>query len=164
MSIDKLTATPIGIIHSPFLQQEGTPIQPYSAKGVEGSVEVYPPYAEGLADLEGFERIWLVYWFDRACAPKLTVLPYRDTREHGVFATRVPARINPIGFSPVRLLAVEGATLRVAEIDILDGTPLLDIKPYVPEYDAHIGLRVGWLDDLSIARGPLRADGRFSKE
>ena len=83
MSIDKLTATPIGIIHSPFLQQEGTPIQPYSAKGVEGSVEMYTPYAEGLADLEGFERILLVYWFDRACAPKLSVLPYRDTREHG---------------------------------------------------------------------------------
>ncbi|MGB8294053.1 MAG: TrmO family methyltransferase [Polyangia bacterium] len=91
MSIDRLTATSIGIIHSPFLRQEGTPIQPYSAKGVEGSVEVYPPYAEGLADLEGFERIWLVYWFDRACAPKLRVLPYRDTREHGVFATRGPS-------------------------------------------------------------------------
>ncbi len=81
-----------------------------------------------------------------------------------MFATRVPARINPIGLSPVRLLGVEGTTLHVAEIDILDGTPLLDIKPYVPEYDAYIGLRVGWLDDAAIARGPLKADGRFSKE
>ena len=166
MSIDstRLTVTPIGIIHSPFFQQEGAPIQPYSAKGVEGSVEVYAPYAEGLADLGGFERVWLVYWFDRACAAKLRVLPQWETREHGVFATRVPARINPIGLSPERLLGVEGTTLHVAEIDILDGTPLLDIKPYVPEYDAYIGLRVGWLDDAAIARGPLKADGRFSKE
>jgi tRNA-Thr(GGU) m(6)t(6)A37 methyltransferase TsaA len=160
----RLTITPIGVIHSPFREQQGTPIQPYSAVGTQGTVEIHPSYASGLADLGGFERIWLIYWFDRACAAKLSVLPYRDTREHGLFATRVPSRINPIGMSAVRLVGIEGTTLQVAEIDILDGTPLLDIKPYVPDYDAYPGARAGWVDDHHVGKGPMRADRRFSKE
>jgi tRNA-Thr(GGU) m(6)t(6)A37 methyltransferase TsaA len=159
-----LTLTSIGVIHSPFREQKGTPIQPYSATDTQGTVEIHPCYAPGLADLSGFERVWLIYWFDRACAAKLSVLPYRDTREHGVFATRVPSRINPIGMSAVRLVSVEGTTLQVAEIDILDGTPLLDIKPYVPDYDAYPGVRAGWVDDPDIGKGPLRADARFWRE
>jgi len=117
-----------------------------------------------LVDLDGFERIWLIYWFDRSRTPQLSVLPYRDTRERGLFATRVPARINPIGMSAVRLLGVDGTTLRVAEIDILDGTPLLDIKPYVPDYDAYPGARAGWVDAPHIKKDPMCADSRFSKE
>jgi tRNA-Thr(GGU) m(6)t(6)A37 methyltransferase TsaA len=160
----RLLLAPIGVIHSPFQQQLGTPIQPYSAEGAQGTVEIFPSYAQGLVDLGGFERIWLIYWFDRACAAKLSVLPYRDTREHGLFATRVPSRINPIGMSAVHLLGVHGTTLQVGEIDILDGTPLLDIKPYVPDYDAYPGVRAGWVDAPSVGKEPLRADARFSKD
>jgi tRNA-Thr(GGU) m(6)t(6)A37 methyltransferase TsaA len=159
----QLRLAPIGVIHSPFREQQGTPIQPYSAMGTQGTVKIYASYAPGLADLGGFERIWLIYWFDRARTAKLRVVPYRDTKEHGVFATRAPSRINPIGMSAVRLVGIEGTTLQVAEIDILDGTPLLDIKPYVPDYDSYPGVRAGWVDDPCIAKDPLRADSRFSK-
>jgi tRNA (adenine37-N6)-methyltransferase len=159
----RLWVKPIGTIHSPFTEQKGTPVQPYSARNTRGTVEVFEPFADGLLDLEGFERIWLVYWFDRARAAELHVLPYRDSKKHGLFATRAPARINPIGMSSVRLLGVEGRTLHVGEIDVLDGTPLLDIKPYVPEYDAYTGLRVGWLTSDSVVKGAMTADERFSR-
>ncbi len=156
----KLEIVPIGLIHSPHRQAEGTPIQSRWAEAVEGSVEVFPQFAPGLRDLEGFERIWLLCWFDRAREAKLEVVPYLDTSSRGVFATRAPSRPNPIGLSCVRLLAVEGSRLRVAELDVLDGTPLLDIKPYVPDFDVFGVKRVGW---YANARGRRRADTRFSK-
>ncbi len=158
-----LLIRPIGTIHSPFVQQAGTPTQPRSSPGSEGRVSVLPEFAAGLLDLQGFERIWLLYWFDRAKAPELAVIPYRDTQPHGLFATRVPSRINPIGISTVRLLSVDGADLRVGEIDILDGTPLIDIKPYVPEFDAYPEAYLGWLAKAPAVHGPVRADGRFAK-
>ena len=116
----KLELTPIGRIHSPHREAQGTPIQPRWAAGIEGTVEILPEYAAGLRDLDGFERIWLLFWCDRAREAQLEVVPYRDTQRRGVFATRAPSRPNPIGLSCVRLLGVEGATLRVAELDILD--------------------------------------------
>jgi tRNA-Thr(GGU) m(6)t(6)A37 methyltransferase TsaA len=152
----------IGTIRTPFARAAGTPIQPYRARGSEGTIEIFAPYAEGLRDLAGFDRIWLLYWFHRAAAARLRVVPFRDTVERGVFATRAPARPNPIGLSSVRLLAVEGNVLRVGEIDVLDGTPLLDIKPNVPAYDAYPIARCGWVDatpDLSVV-----ADGRFERD
>jgi tRNA (adenine37-N6)-methyltransferase len=152
---------PIGIIHTPFQQATGTPIQPSRAANAEGFVELSQCYVDGLKDLEGFDRLWLVYWFDRACAPKMQVVPYRDTVPHGIFATRVPARPNPIGISCVKLLRVEGHILRLAEVDILDGTPLLDIKPYVPHYDNYAVQRCGWLDHVPDV--PVVADSRFEK-
>ncbi len=158
-----LRIQPIGIIHSPFCEQKGTPIQPYSAKDACGTVEVSERFVDGLLDLEGFERIWLIYWFDRSKAAEMHVVPYRDTRKHGLFATRVPARINPIGMSSVRLLGVDGCVLRVGEIDILDGTPLLDIKPYVPEFDAYSDVRIGWFAGDSAVNGPMTADERFAR-
>ena len=158
-----LGVRPIGVIHSPFVQQEGTPIQPYSAGDAVGTVEIAPGFRDALLDLEGFERIWLIYWFDRSRPAALRVVPYRDTREHGLFATRVPARINPIGMSTVRLLSIEGCRIHVGEIDILDGTPLLDVKPYVPRYDAYPNVRAGWLDRSGLPQDPMRADSRFSR-
>jgi tRNA (adenine37-N6)-methyltransferase len=156
----KLELTPIGLIHSPYRQAEGTPIQPRWAAGIEGTVEVFPEFAPGLRDLDGFERIWLLYWFDRAREAQLEVVPYLDTQKRGIFATRAPSRPNSIGLSCVRLVAVEGARLRVAELDVLDGTPLLDIKPYVPDFDVFPVEHVGW---YARARGTRIADGRFAK-
>jgi tRNA-Thr(GGU) m(6)t(6)A37 methyltransferase TsaA len=152
--------TTIGLIHSPHRQAEGTPIQPRWAAGIEGAVEVFPEFAPGLRDLEGFDRIWLLYWLDRAQSAQLEVVPYLDTRKRGIFATRAPSRPNPIGLSCVRLLAVEGAQLRVADLDVLEGTPLLDIKPYVPDCDVFPVERIGW---FAQARGTRIADDRFAK-
>lgn len=152
----------IGTIHTPFQQAAGTPIQPAFAKGTEGIVEVNSEYMAGLKDLDGFERIWLVYWFDRCGHCKLTVTPYMDTDSHGLFATRAPTRPNPIGLSPVRLMRIEGNQLFIKDADMLDGTPLLDIKPYFPRFDCFSTDRNGWLDKADTNRN--RADERFHKE
>jgi len=135
---------PIGIIHSPFRQEEGTPVQPVMSAGDRGWVEVFPEFAEGLADLELFDRVWLLFWCDRAGACSLTVTPYLDDKSHGVFSTRSPARPNSIGMSCVRLVKVEGNRLEIEQFDILDGTPLLDIKPYIPKFDSYEVERTGW--------------------
>lgn len=149
----------IGIIHTPFKDIQGTPIQHIYAEGVEGVVEIFPEFSEGISDLDGFERIWLIYLFDRASVPRLKVIPFRDTVLRGVFATRAPSRPNPIGLSAVRLIAVEGASIQVADVDMLDGTPLLDIKPYIPQADSFPGSRAGWFDESKSNRE--RADDRF---
>ncbi len=153
---------PIGIIHTPFVGPAGTPIQPVYAPGTEGTVEVFAPFVDGLADVEGFERIWLLYWCDRSAAPKMRVIPYRDTQERGLFATRAPARPNPIGLSCVALKSIDGNILHVAEVDILNDTPLLDIKPYVTAFDCFPAVRSGWLSDPQSER--TIADGRFHRE
>ncbi len=160
---DKITIEPIGIIHTPFRKHSGSPIQPAMADGGEGAVEVYERYSAGLSDLDGFDRIWLVFHLDRAAPPPndMMLVPYRDTVKRGLFSTRAPCRPNPVGISPVRLLAVEDNILRVGEIDILDGTPLLDIKPYSPRFDCFPDARAGWLDD--IRRDARIADDRFEK-
>ncbi len=151
---------PIGVIHTPFQHARGTPIQPPLAAGAEGWIHLRPRYVRGLQDLAGFERLWLLYWCDRAAPARLRVTPYLDRRPHGVFATRAPSRPNAIGLSAVRLLAVEGARLRVADVDMLDGTPLLDIKPYLPDFDAFLGCRTGW---YRRPRAAVEADGRFER-
>jgi tRNA (adenine37-N6)-methyltransferase len=156
---DAIGLRPIGHIRSPFTQAAGTPIQSVYAHNIEGQVIVDAPFEAALDDIEGFERIWLVYWMDRMTTVSLRVVPYRDTREHGVFATRAPCRPNPIGLSVVRLLRREHLVLHVADIDVLDATPLLDIKPYVPEFDAHPGAKAGWFDACGEDR--RTADVRF---
>jgi tRNA-Thr(GGU) m(6)t(6)A37 methyltransferase TsaA len=159
------TFRPIGTIHSPFTAAAGAPIQPVMAGDAEGEVRVRPDYAEGLADLEGFDRIWLLYLFDRAKTVRLTVTPYMDTAAHGLFSTRAPARPNPIGMSSVRLLEVDGCRLRVAGIDVLDGTPLLDIKPYAKRFDIYPTERDGWLDRAARKdEEAVTADDRFTDE
>ncbi len=151
----------IGIIRTPFPEASGTPIQAAYGKDIEGQVLLNEDYAAALDDIEGFERLWLIYWMDRIGQYKPRVTPYRDTREHGLFATRSPSRPNPIGMSVVRLLRREGPVLHIADIDILDGTLLLDIKPYIPEFDAHPISKAGWFDAPGVDR--RAADGRFHK-
>jgi tRNA-Thr(GGU) m(6)t(6)A37 methyltransferase TsaA len=157
----RIVYQPIGVVHSPFRDVEGVPIQPTAATGIRGSVEVLPELVEGLQDLDGFSHIVLLYHFHLVRESRLTVTPFLDSRPRGVFATRAPTRPNPIGLSIVRLLNVEGNILHVENVDIVDGTPLLDIKPYVPEFDHHAAERTGWLEQ---ARGQVqaqKADGRF---
>ena len=157
-----LMVRPIGSIRTPFISAPGAPIQGRYAGGAEGIVEVMPEFTEALRDLEGFERIWLLYIFDRASSPELVVRPFLDDQEHGLFATRAPARPNPIGISSVRLLRVEGLRLFVAEVDMLDLTPLLDIKPYVPAFDSTATAHIGWMEKkLETA---VAADSRFIRE
>jgi tRNA-Thr(GGU) m(6)t(6)A37 methyltransferase TsaA len=153
----------IGIIHSPFKEPKGTPIQPSGAKGINGTVEIFPDYAEGLKDLEGFSHIILIYHFHLSKKSSLQVKPYLDDEVHGVFAMRGPSRPNPIGISIVRLLRIEETTLSIQDVDIVDGTPLLDIKPYVPAFDIREVQRTGWLEKNVQKLGKTKDDGRFSK-
>jgi tRNA-Thr(GGU) m(6)t(6)A37 methyltransferase TsaA len=151
----------IGAIRTGFTRAAGTPVQPTFARGARGEVVVDERYAAALDDIEGFERVWLIYWLDRAGPFAARVVPYRDTREHGLFATRSPVRPNPIGLSVVRLLNRDGCVLHVADVDVLDGTPLLDIKPYVPQFDAHPASKAGWLE--ASREGLETADSRFHR-
>ena len=153
---------PIGVIHSPFLDIEGMPIQPRGAQGVAGWVEVYEEYVAGLKDLDGFSHVILLYHFHRVTATKLIVTPFLDTKPRGVFATRAPKRPNPIGLSVVKLCKIEAQILYIENIDILDGTPLLDIKPYVPEFDQHPASRVGWLEHACNTVHLKKSDDRFA--
>ena len=153
---------PIGVIHTPFRSLKGIPIQPAGASSVRGDVDVFPEFAEGLKDLDGFSHIVLLYHFHQAAQTKLIVTPFLDSQPRGVFATRAPTRPNNIGLSVVRLVSVEGHTLHVENVDILDGTPLLDIKPYVPEFDHHPAERVGWLEQARGMVQNLKADDRFA--
>ena len=154
-----ITISPIGVVHSSLTDADGAPIQPVFAEASKAVVEVYEPYREGLKDLEGFERIWLIYWFHKATQSTLLVKPYLDTSERGLFSTRAPCRPNPIGISAVRLLSIEDGRIHVADVDILDGSPLLDIKPYVSRFDCYEVKRNGWIDEVRDSRGI--ADGRF---
>jgi len=158
---DPMRFEPIGVIHTPWTAPAGAPIQPSAARSARGWVDLDPRYAGGLKDLEGFERVWLVYVFHRCGPVRLSVRPFLDEAERGVFATRAPCWPNPIGISSVRLLGIEGARLEVCEADMLDGTPLLDIKPYVPQFDHYPVERVGWLAGKS-PRGQA-ADDRFGE-
>ena len=155
----KLTIQPIGTIQTQFQDAAGTPIQPSRAGGSIGIVRVREEFAKGLKDLDGFERIWLVYWLHKAPEGGLLVTPFLDAARRGAFATRAPVRPVPIGISAVKLLRVRGAVLDIAEVDILNGTPLLDIKPYVPEFDSYPSSAAGWFDESNSRRG--LADDRF---
>jgi tRNA-Thr(GGU) m(6)t(6)A37 methyltransferase TsaA len=150
---------PIGIVRSPHRTPAGTPIQPAYAASFEGEIVIDEDLAPALVDIEGFERLWLVTFLDCAGPFVPRVVPYRDTREHGLFATRSPCRPNAIGISVVRLLGRAGNVLRIGAVDTLDGTPLLDLKPYVPEFDAHPSSKTGWLERSGADR--RMADGRF---
>ena len=157
----EISYRPIGVIHSPFTDIEGMPIQPTGAAGIRGTVEVFPEFAEGLKDLEGFSHIILLYHFHRVQGAKLVATPFMDSQPHGVFATRAPKRPNPIGLSIVRLLSIEKNVLHIENVDILDGTPLLDIKPYVPEFDQPRVDRVGWLEQSKGEVQSKKSDSRF---
>ena len=138
----------IGVIHSPFADKEKTPIQPSRSQAV-GTVEISPEFAAGLKDIEGFSHIILLYTFHDSSGYSLLFKPFLDDQEHGLFATRHPCRPNPIGLSIVKLLFHRQNTLTIEGVDVLDGTPLLDIKPYVPEFDMRTDTRAGWYETRS---------------
>jgi tRNA-Thr(GGU) m(6)t(6)A37 methyltransferase TsaA len=159
--MEEITFRPIGTIHSKYKDSEGTPIQTTGAKGVGGTIEMLPECAEGLKDLDGFSHIILIYQFHLSRGYSLTVKPFLDDSPRGVFATRAPKRPNAIGFSVVRLVKIEGGTLYIEDVDIVDSTPLLDIKPYVPEFDAKKAERTGWLAGKAEKAAQTDADERF---
>jgi tRNA-Thr(GGU) m(6)t(6)A37 methyltransferase TsaA len=154
--------SPIGIIHTPFKEREGMPIQPAGARGVRGRVEIFEAFQAGLVDLDGFSHIILLYTFHRSQGYDLQVIPFLDSKPRGVFATRAPKRPNPLGLSIVQLERIEQGQLHIQDVDILDGTPLLDIKPYVPAFDSPIAVRLGWLEEADQRVMTRKADERFS--
>lgn len=139
---------PIGIIHSPFSDKEQTPIQASRSQAI-GTVEVYPEFSDGLQDIEEFSHIYLLYVFHNSSGYSLQIKPFLDDQEHGLFATRYPYRPNPLGISTVRLLFRQANVLTIEGVDVLDGTPLLDIKPYVPDFDLRTDVRAGWYETRS---------------
>ena len=161
--MNEIKYKPIGVIHSLFKEPEGTPIQPAAAKSIDGTVEVFEEYAEGLKDIEGFSHIILIYHFHLSKGSPLKVKPYMDNEVHGVFATRAPSRPNSIGISIVRLVGVEENVLHIQDVDIIEGTPLLDIKPYVPEFDIREVKKRGWLEKNIDKLLTSKDDGRFIK-
>lgn len=153
---------PIGIIHSPYQAIEEMPIQPIGDGSAQGTVVLEATYAEGLEDIEGFSHLILIYHFHRVRGFDLKVKPFLDDQKHGLFATRAPRRPNPIGLSVVHLLGREDNVLLVNHLDVLDGTPLLDIKPFVPDFDSPKVTSVGWLTGKKLQAQQMRSDGRFA--
>jgi tRNA-Thr(GGU) m(6)t(6)A37 methyltransferase TsaA len=155
--------TPIGIIHTPFKTPAGTPIQPQGATGEDGTVEVFPEYVDGLADLPDFSHIYLIYHFHLSKPFAMRIKPFLDDKSHGLFATRAPSRPNPIGISVVELIDIDKDKLHVRDIDVVDKTPLLDIKPYVPDFDVRAATKIGWLEKKTQKIKKTIDDGRFSR-
>ena len=145
-----ITHTPIGVIHSQFTDPDDTPIQGVFADGARGEVEVFLEYADGLKDISGFSHLILLYHFHRADGYSLISKPFMEDTEKGIFSIRHPRRPNPIGISIVRLENVRGNILEICDVDILDGTPLLDIKPFVHQFDHRADIQSGWVDDQHI--------------
>jgi tRNA-Thr(GGU) m(6)t(6)A37 methyltransferase TsaA len=152
---------PIGIIHSPFNSLEDMPIQPTSNSSGSGVVEIFPEFVDGLRDLEGFSHIYLLYHFHRVRQPNLSVTPFLDKEPRGIFATRAPSRPNSIGLSLVELVRVENNLVHVERVDVLNETPLLDIKPYVPEFEHIHNVRIGWLEQVKAQVRIQKSDARF---
>jgi len=159
--MEDIISRPIGIIRSPHDKAEGMPIQPSSARGIKGSVEIFPEFAAGLKDIEGFSHIILVYHFHLSKGYQLEVKPFLDDNKRGVFATRAPRRPNNIGISVVKLVKVEDNTLYIEKVDVINGTPLLDIKPFVPDFDAATDVKIGWLTKSKPELSTGKSDERF---
>jgi tRNA (adenine37-N6)-methyltransferase len=160
--VEVVTYQPIGIVRSPFTTLEGMPLQTVAAQGVRGSVELEPAYAEGLKDLVAFSHLILLTHLHQMSGFSLEVTPYLDDQPHGIFATRSPRRPNPIGLSVVRLIAIHDATLVIEDVDLLDGTPVLDLKPYVPAFDARETERTGRFAGRLERVHTTRSDDRFT--
>lgn len=152
---------PIGTIFSPFKDLEGIPIQPQASPGVKGKIVLLPEYGGGLLDLDGFSHIILLYFFHKSSEYSLLVTPFLDDEQHGVFATRAPRRPNQIGLSVVKLVKIENNVINIEDVDILNGTPLLDIKPYIPMFDEQEVFKTGWLGKLMDELGEMKSDRRF---
>jgi tRNA-Thr(GGU) m(6)t(6)A37 methyltransferase TsaA len=160
-NVQEIKYRPIGVIRSPFKETKGMPIQAVGAKGIAGTAEISPEYSSGLQDLDGFSHIFLIYHFHRSQEYSLLVRPFLDDSLRGVFATRAPKRPNGIGISVVRLVKIKGTTLHLEDVDVVDSTPLLDIKPYVPAFDSREVERTGWLAGKAESAAATEADERF---
>jgi len=156
-----INITPIGIIETPFDDLKGMPIQPSGADKIQGTIVIDKEYEEGLSDLERFSHIILLYHFHKSKGYNLMVKPFMDDQQRGLFSTRAPRRPNPIGLSIVRLIKIEGNRVTIEGIDVLNGTPLMDIKPYVPSFDIKDVTAVGWLENRQEQVASLKSDGRF---
>ena len=157
----KIKFSPIGIIHTPFKEIGNMPIQPSADISSEGWIEIFERYSAGLADLEGFSHIYLIFHLHQSKRYKLKVIPFLDTVERGIFATRSPARPNPVGLSVVKLISVTGNILKIQGLDILDGTPLIDIKPFVPMFEDSENVITGWFSGKERNLPGKMSDGRF---
>jgi tRNA (adenine37-N6)-methyltransferase len=162
MYMEQIVLNPIGVIHTPHKDIKNMPIQPIAAEGIKGYIEILPEYASGLKDLDGFSHITLLYHFHKIRGFELQVIPFMDTRKRGIFSCKAPKRPNAIGTSTVRLLRVEGNIVYIEQVDMLDGTPLIDIKPFYPRYDNRENVTIGWLEkNKNMPLEKLLADERF---
>ncbi len=159
--MNELMYRPIGVIHSQYDNTNDMPIQPASAQGIRGTVEIYTDYAVGLKDIEGFSHLILIYQFHLSNDYQLIVKPFLDDNMRGVFATRAPKRPNQIGFSVVKLIKLENNIIHIENVDIVNNTPLLDIKPYVPDFDAATDVKIGWLTKSKHKVSTMKSDNRF---
>ena len=160
--MEDIIIKPIGVIHTPHTDVKDMPIQPIAAEGIKGYIELLPEFLAGLKDIEGFSHLTLFYHFHKINGYELVVTPFMDTEKRGIFATKAPKRPNAIGLSTVKLIAVDGNVLHIEQVDMLDGTPLIDIKPFYPRYDNRENVEIGWLEknkDLPLEK--LRSDERF---
>ena len=157
----KIIYQPIGLIHSPFKEVKGTPIQPAAAIGIKGTVEIFPEYVAGLKDLEDFSHLIMLYHFHLSSGFSLEVIPFLDKVKRGVFATRAPKRPNPIGISIVKLIKIKNNFIEIENIDMVDQTPLLDIKPYIPTFEITGEVRIGWLKNRLNNFTISKANDRF---
>jgi len=160
--MEEIIIHPIGTVYTPYTDVKNMPIQPIAAEGIKGYIKLLPEYIDGLKDLEGFSHITLLYRFHKIEGYELLVTPFMDTEKHGIFATKAPKRPNAIGMSTVKLIAIDGNILHIEQVDMLDGTPLIDIKPFYPRYDNRENVNIGWLEknrDLPLEQ--LRSDERF---
>jgi tRNA-Thr(GGU) m(6)t(6)A37 methyltransferase TsaA len=158
-----ITYHSIGVIHSPLKTPAGAPLQSVSGGRLKGTVQVFPRYVPGLKDLAGFSHVILISHLHLSGRPSLTVRPYLDNVEHGVFATRAPARPNPIGISIVKLRKIRGGTIFIQGLDLVDGTPILDLKPYVPQVDTRKAKKIGWLTQNISKLRQTKSDARFTR-
>ena len=152
----------IGTIHTPFKRKEGTPIQSSGSRGINGTIELKREYVEGLFDLDKFSHIILIYHFHKSKGFDLQVIPFLDDKPHGIFATRAPRRPNSIGFSVVKLISIKDNILEIENVDMLDGTVLLDIKPYISQFDIHTIEKSGWINNKTGYPNETTSDDRFN--
>jgi tRNA-Thr(GGU) m(6)t(6)A37 methyltransferase TsaA len=158
----QITYRPIGYFHTPHKETTGMPIQPSGAKGIKGTIKVLPEFREGIRDIEGFSHLIILYHLHEIRGQDLTVIPFLDKNPHGIFATRSPKRPNPLGLSVMSLCGVSEEGIILNNVDVLDGTPVIDIKPYVPDFDVWPADRVGWFEGKSCNATTRRSDDRFS--
>ncbi|MBV5281800.1 MAG: tRNA (N6-threonylcarbamoyladenosine(37)-N6)-methyltransferase TrmO [Paludibacter sp.] len=160
--MEEIIIKPIGVIHTPHTDVKNMPIQPVAAEGIKGYIELLPEYAAGLKDIEGFSHLTLLYHFHKIKGFELAVVPFMDTEVRGIFSCKAPKRPNAIGLSTVKLISIEGNILHVEQVDMLDGTPLIDIKPFYPRYDNRENVVIGWLEkNKNLPIEKLRSDERF---